>query len=68
MKIFVVSFIDFFDYAMDIQKIKAPTAADALCGYLVAHRGANINEIPEEVEDIRRYVADNDAAIAYMEV
>ena len=70
MKNFVVSFVNFENNLMDIQKIKAKDAAAAMLNYIDrnCYGLMDIDFLPTEVENIRRYVSDCDCAISYIEV
>ena len=70
MKNFVVSFMNLETNLMDIQKIEAKDAAAALLKYIDrnCYGLMDIDFLPTEVEDIRRYVNDCDCAIGYVEV
>ena len=69
MKTFVVSFMNLQNNLMDIQKVVAKDAAEALHRYIDRNCYSIMDSdfLPDEVEDIRRYVADCDCAISYME-
>lgn len=70
MRTYVISFIDFMDNLLDIQKIVADNSVEAMCGYLCA-RDNHWCDIPYSdmsVEEIRKYVSECDCAIAYIEV
>lgn len=70
MKTFVISFMNLQNNLMDIQKVKAKDAADALYKYIDRNCYGLMDSdfLPKEVENIRKYVADCDCAISYMEV
>ena len=69
MKEFVVSFMNLENNLMDIQKVVAEDAVAAMRKYIDrnCYRLMDIDFLPDEAEDIRRYVADCDCAISYME-
>ena len=69
MKTYVVSFVNLTNNLLDIQKVKAKSAAEALHKYIDRNCYQYIDSdfLPTETEDIRRYVADCDCAISYME-
>ena len=69
MKEFVVSFMNLENNLMDIQKVVAEDAAAAMRKYIDRNCYSIIDSdfLPDEAEDIRRYVADCDCAISYME-
>jgi hypothetical protein len=69
MKEFVVSFMNLENNLMDIQKVVAEDAAAAMRKYIDrnCYGLIDIDFLPDEAEDIRRYVADCDCAISYME-
>ena len=69
MKEFVVSFMNLENNLMDIQKVVAKDAATAMRKYIDrnCYGLMDIDFLPDEAEDIRRYVADCDCAISYVE-
>ena len=70
MKTFVISFLNLENNLMDIQKVKAKDAASALHRYIDrnCYQYIDADFLPNNVEGIRKYVADCDCAISYMEV
>ena len=69
MRTYVVSFIDYFDSLLDIQKVVADNPSEAMCKYLRNREKCWEGLDPEDpAEQIREYVSNCDCAIAYIEI
>lgn len=69
MRTYVVSFINYFDNLLDIQKVVADNSSEAMCKYLKSREKCWEGLDPKDsAEQIREYVSNCDCAIAYIEI
>lgn len=70
-KTYAVSFVSFFENLLDIRKIKAENAKEAMLVYLQYIREWDCEEwLRSDIteEEIRKCVSEQDCSIAYIEV